>query len=234
MAEKTARGTHEAAQQAKGTAGFRFRPGSLARAPETLSILRYSRFVGWAKLLLPTAAACLIVVLASWPYFSASITRLRVARPVLDARMIQDLRMLEPHYSGIDKEQRPFTVTAKTARQTSQDDDLMALEAPKANIKSREGSWIVVTGDTGIYQSAAKYLDLSGHVQLFQDKGYVFHTDAARVNLDDGTTEGHDPVTGKGPGGTITGQGFHASHDGESVIFTGHTQLNMNAAGKKS
>jgi len=233
MAENPARRALPAAQE-KMTGGLRFKLRAVPRAHETLSTLRYTRFVGWAKLILPSAAGCLILALAAWPYFSAGITRLHVKPTVLDARQIQDLRMVEPHYTGVDKEQRPFTVTAKTARQTNQDDDLMALEAPKANIKSREGSWLVVTGDTGVYQAQAKYLDLAGHVMLFQDKGYVFQTDAARVNLDNGTSEGHDAVTGKGPGGTITAEGFSASHDGSSVIFTGHAVMVMNAADKKS
>jgi len=194
---------------------------------------RYSRLVGWAKFLLPSAAGFLILILAAWPYLSTSVARLRTLFPKLDSAQIRDLRMINPRYNGVDKEHRPYTVTADSARQngigSGNGDDLVALEGPKADLLTKEGNWMVVTGDTGIYQPETHFLDLFGHVTMFHKNGYVFRTTSARVDLDSGTAEGHEPITGDGPSGTIVGDGFRILQRGDTVVFTGKSHLLLNS-----
>lgn len=192
--------------------------------------VRYSRFVGWAKLVLPIGAGGLLLALAAWPYISQGVNRLKFVFPKLDSAQVRDLRMVNPRFSGVDKEKRPFTLTADTARQNQENADLIGLEVPKADIMTKEGAWVVVTGKTGVYQPNSHFLDLYNDVTLFHDKGYEFHTQQARVNLDAGSAEGDQPVDGVGPAGTITGQGFRILKKGETVLFTGKSKLVMNAA----
>ena len=192
--------------------------------------IRYSRFVGWAKLVLPLGAGGLLLVLAAWPYLSNGFDRLRLVFPKLDQAQVRDLRMLNPRFSGVDKEKRPFTLTADTARQNPENNDLVGLEVPKADIMTKEGAWVVVTGKTGIYQPDSHFLDLFGDVTLFHDKGYQFHTQQARVDLNAGSAEGNQHIDGDGPAGTITGEGFRILKKGETVLFTGKSKLVMNAA----
>jgi lipopolysaccharide export system protein LptC len=194
--------------------------------------VRYSRLVGWAKFLLPSAAGLLLLILAAWPYLSSGVERLRSLFPKLDIAQIRDLRMISPRYNGVDKEQRPFTVTADSARQNGigngNGDDLVALEGPKADLLTKEGNWMVVTGDTGIYQPETHFLDLFGHVTMFHKNGYVFRTTSARVDLDSGTAEGHEAITGEGPSGTVEGEGFRILQRGDTVVFTGKSHLLLN------
>ena len=196
--------------------------------------IRYSRFVGWAKLVLPLGAGGLLLVLAAWPYISSGFDRLRLVFPKLDQAQVRYLRMVNPRFSGVDKEKRPFTLTADTARQNPENDNLVGLEVPKADIMTKEGAWVVVTSKTGIYQPDNHLLDMFGDVTLFHDKGYEFHTQHARVDLDAGTSEGDDPVDGAGPAGTIVGQGFRILKKGETVLFTGKSKLVMNAANSEA
>jgi len=192
--------------------------------------IRYSRFVGWAKLVLPLGAGGLLLALAAWPYLSSGFDRLRLIFPKLDSAQVRDLRMVNPRYSGVDKEKRPFTLTADTARQNTENSDLVGLEVPKADIMTKEGTWVVVTSKTGIYQPDNHFLDMFGDVTMFHDKGYQFHTAQARVDLDAGTAEGDQPADGVGPAGTIKGEGFRILKKGETVLFTGKSKLVMNAA----
>jgi lipopolysaccharide export system protein LptC len=191
--------------------------------------VRYSRFVGWAKLILPSVAGALIVALAAWPYLSVSLERLKIVFPKLDITQLRDQKMINPRYSGVDKQSRPFTVSADAGRQnggdTHADNNLVALDGPKADILTKEGAWVVVTGDTGIYQAQTHFLDLFGHVTMFHDKGYEFKTGSARVDLDSGTAEGHEAISGDGPSGTVSGEGFRVLQKGDIVIFTGKNHL---------
>ena len=191
--------------------------------------IRYSRFVGWAKLILPTVAGGLIVALAAWPYLSVNLERFKTIFPKIDMAQLRDQKMINPRYSGVDKDKRPFTVSADAGRQNGGDtpgaDNLVALDGPKADILTKEGAWVVVTGDTGIYQAETHFLDMFGHVTLFHDKGYEFKTTSARVDLDSGTAEGHEAITGEGPSGTVSGEGFRVLQKGDIVIFTGKNHL---------
>lgn len=196
--------------------------------------IRYSRFVGWAKLVLPLGAGGLLLVLAGWPYLSSGFDRLRLVFPKLDQAQVRDLRMVNPRFSGVDKEKRPFTLTADTARQNPENNDLVGLEVPKADIMTKEGAWVVVTGKTGIYQPDSHFLDLFGNVTLFHDKGYEFHTEQARVDLNAGSAEGEQHIDGAGPAGTIVGEGFRILKNGQTVLFTGKSKLVMNAANSEA
>jgi lipopolysaccharide export system protein LptC len=193
--------------------------------------LRYSQLVARAKWILPLIAALPILIMAVWPYLSNGFARITENIPRFDASQIADLRMVNPRYAGTDRENHPFTVTAATAFQTKGNDDLMALAQPQARFLSPSGAWVDISSDTGLYQNQVHFLDLSGNVTVNHAKGYVFHTRSARVDLQSGSAEGNDPVTGAGPSGAVRSDGFRALHNGESVIFTGHAELTLTPAG---
>jgi lipopolysaccharide export system protein LptC len=196
-----------------------------SRRPAAVPGAGYSRFVALMKFLLPAVAAGLLLLVVAWPRLQPSIERFRIGIPKVDISDASDFRMLNARYSGIDKQNRPFTVTAEVARQMSGKDDLLALEAPKADMTLQSGSWLEVTADTGDYQSRAQKLDLFGHVNLFHDRGYEFRTDSAYVDMAAGTAEGDKPVEGQGVFGTVTAEGFRLLDHGDTIVFTGKSHL---------
>jgi lipopolysaccharide export system protein LptC len=185
----------------------------------------YSRFVALAKRVLPAIAVGLLLLIAVWPRFVTMFERMRFRAPPIDLSEARDLRMVSVRYTGIDRENRPFVVTADVARQTPKVDDLISLDNPKADMKTASGGWIELGAYTGIYQPQPQLLDLFGDVALYQDKGNEFHSDSARVDMAKGTAEGSDSVTGQGPFGTVVAQGYRILDRGDIVIFTGRTHL---------
>jgi lipopolysaccharide export system protein LptC len=187
----------------------------------------YSRFVGLAKRILPAVAVILLGLVAIWPRLQAEMARVHFPVPRLDPREAQDLRMVNARYTGIDRQNRPFIVTAEVARQNPNVDDLVALEGPRGDLTSTSGAWFELNGYTGLYQPNAQLLDMFGNVALFQDKGNEFHTDSAHIDMAGGNADGSDPVDGQGPFGHITGQGFRIRDHGDIIIFTGHAHLTL-------
>jgi lipopolysaccharide export system protein LptC len=185
----------------------------------------YTRFVSWMKLVLPGVAVALLLLVAAWPRLEAQIERLGAGLARLDLNEARDLRMVNAHFSGLDKLNRPYTVTAQVARQMPSKDDLVSLEGPKADIALQSGAWVAVNSDTGVYQQQQQVLDLFGQVHVFHDNGIEFITDSARVNLDQGTAEGTESVAGQGGFGEVDAQGFQLLDRGERVIFTGKSRL---------
>ena len=187
----------------------------------------YSRFVGLAKRIFPGLAVSLLLLVAVWPKLQTEIEKVHFILPRLDPREAQDLRMVNAHYSGVDRQNRPFIITAEVARQNPNADQLIALEGPKGDMTSTSGSWSELTAFTGVYQPETQLLDLFGNVELFQDRGNEFRTDSAHIDMAHGTAEGNEPVVGQGPFGHVTGEGFRILERGDVIIFTGRAHLEL-------
>jgi hypothetical protein len=108
--------------------------------------------------------------------------------------------------------------------------DLMSLEAPRADVKTHAGADIVVTAATGIYQSPVQLLDLFGGVTLVHQNGTRFVTDTARVDVANSTAEGGDPVVGQGPSGDVNAAGFQILDKGDTIMFTGRSDMLLRGA----
>jgi lipopolysaccharide export system protein LptC len=208
---------------------------SEARPRQRPSVNRgYSRFVNLAKRILPAIALVLLVLVAAWPRLQEAIERVHFAPPQLDLREAQDVRMVEARYTGIDRQHRPFVITANVARQNPSANDIVALEQPKGDMTTASGGSIRITARTGIYQPQTQLLDLFGDVRLLQDKGNEFRTGSAHIDMANGTADGHEPIEGEGPFGHASGQGFRVLDRGDVIIFTGQSHLELVPHEKKA
>jgi lipopolysaccharide export system protein LptC len=187
----------------------------------------YSRFVSLMKFILPAVAAALLLLVVAWPRLQAAFDRLRLTFTRLDLSEARDLRMVNARFSGIDKQHRPYVLTADVARQMPDRNDIMALEGPKGDITLQSGAWLAVTAFTGVYLPQGQLLDLFGDVKVFHDRGYDLTTDTAHVNMMAGTVEGDDAVQGQGVFGDVTSQGFRLLDHGQTIIFTGKAKLHL-------
>jgi lipopolysaccharide export system protein LptC len=184
---------------------------------------RYSRRVALLKVALPAIGLTLLLLVVVWPRLAPLFDRLRFA--AIDLREARELRMLNPRYAGTDRDGHPYVITASVGRQVPQRDDVMALDQPVANLKSHSGADVVVTADSGVYQSQTQFLDLFGNVTVTHENGSKFVTSSARLDAANNAAEGAYPVEGHGPQGDITAQGFRMIDKGDIVVFTGQSNL---------
>ena len=97
-------------------------------------------------------------------------------------------------------------------------------------MKSHGGADVVVTADTGVYQSQTQLLDLFGKVTLVHENGTRFITESARLDVAHNSAEGGDPVEGHGPSGDIKSQGFRIYDKGDDIVFTGASDMVLKGA----
>ncbi len=185
----------------------------------------YSVFVSSMKVLLPALAAGLAILVMAWPQFSAKDTGFRIETIRDAARLAKDLNMINARFSGIDETNRPYTLTADMASQSPDAEDLVNLQLPKADITLQDGTWLAINSQVGRYNRKTKMLDLDGSVNLFHDKGFEMFTDTAHIDLDAGRAEGNQPVTGQGPAGELSSEGFLILDRGATIVFTGKARL---------
>ena len=185
--------------------------------------LAYTRTVGLLKILLPSLAVLIVALLVAWP----------LLQPDERASTLSDtgeLEMLNAHYVGTDKENRPFTVESERAVRSTADPNVMDLVKPEAEMVLKDGTWIVLRAQTGRYNQETGKLLLLGGVRVMHDKGYEFASDEAHVDVAEGTAWGDLPVTGQGPFGELNAEGFRLYDRGRTLVFTGRSNLKL--AGK--
>jgi lipopolysaccharide export system protein LptC len=199
-------------------------PSRERRAPSPGELARRRVMVAVAKRALPLAALGLLAAVALWPEFENAADRARVSfRRVIQVRP-EALRIVEPRYQGVDEQNRPYTVTAQIAVQMG-DEDVVQLQAPRADIVLGDGAWIYVEARDGRYDKPRNMLDLAGRVTVHHDDGTQFVTDAAAIDLAAGSAAGDRPVAAQGPFGTLTAQGFRLTERGQVVVFTGQSRV---------
>lgn len=178
----------------------------------------------WLRIGLPVLTLIVIVVVLVWPVlFSRAGFRLGSAPTSGGGDAYA--QMNNPQFTGVDKRDQYYTVTASSATQRRAGEEIFELAAPKADWSLNDGSWMAVTSESGRFDKKQKQLDLVGHVTLFQDRGYELTTETATVDLSTGNASGDKPVQGQGPAGTIESEGFQLLDKGQVVIFTGQAKL---------
>jgi len=184
----------------------------------------YSRFVSLSKLLLPFFALALIALVIIWPQLKSDET---FSIGFSSAQLAGETQpgMDNARYVGTDENRQPYSVTADLARIISEATGEVDLQLPKADLTMDDGTWLVLTADTGRYTGDAATLELHGGVNLFHDTGYEISTQQMKVYLKKGIAEGHEPLTGHGPFGELKAQGLKLIEKGQVMYFTGPAQL---------
>jgi len=214
--------------------------GGRARTYRQLSFRRerprynplYGRIVGVVKVLLPTIATALIVLIVVWPQLNEQENRFRIGPARIDRSEAEKLRMVNARFTGVDLRQRPFAISSDSADQADPKSNRIALVAPKADILLGNGAWVALTATSGVFDRDRQLLELSGEVNLFHDSGYEFRTSSAVLDLSAGDATGVDPVEGQGPFGSLSAEGFRIYNRGERIEFTGKAKLVIRHGGK--
>jgi lipopolysaccharide export system protein LptC len=188
---------------------------------------RYSRFVQLTKLLAATVAIVLVALVVIWPQFNSRDGGLPLGIAPSGREDAESLHMVNPRYTGLDQNNLPYEVTADLASQETAKSDAIALDNPKADMTMKDGTWMALSANSGLYGQKSQQLDLSGEVNLFHDSGYEFTSKSATIDLNTGAGHGSDPTFGHGPAGEIEGEGFRFTDKGKTIVFTGKSHLTL-------
>ena len=194
----------------------------------------YSRFVNFMKIVLPALAFIVIALIVAWPQIISSDLGFRVGITLMKLTGDENPSMINPRYVGTDAERQPFSITADLARNIANGGMEVNLVRPKADITLKDGTWLVLTANDGIFYKGRNRLELDGAVTLYHDSGYEFFTKRASVNLKTGTARSLEPVNGQGPFGQLNAAGFHMIDKGKVIHLLGKSKLVLYPGAKPS
>ncbi|MFC3123489.1 LPS export ABC transporter periplasmic protein LptC [Pseudoroseomonas globiformis] len=176
-----------------------------------------------ARWVLPIGALALLAVVALWPEFEGAEDRGRLAFRRATQATTEAMRLSIARYQGLDEQGRPVNVTASSATQQEQQ-NLIDLTRPRADMVTSSGAWVMLESETGEYKRDQNLLDLAGRVTLWHEDGSTLRTEAAHIDLNAGAAEGNRAVAAQGPFGTLVSEGFRLQDRGQVVVFTGQAK----------
>jgi lipopolysaccharide export system protein LptC len=216
-----------AAADAEDKPRARLRLGGFAPGAPRAHSTFYSQIVGFLKFALPAVALGLATLVLIWPQLNPLDQRFRVVPVQVSMEDLENLRMVQPRYVGVDERAQPYTIIAEQATQQKGSSDETGLSHPQGDIQLQQGAWLAITADHGVYKQTAKELDLEGGVQIFHDGGYEISTETAVIDLDKGFASGDSDVRGQGPNSQLEGKGFRIHDRGQRVEVTGPARVTL-------
>lgn len=185
---------------------------------------RHKRVVSIFKFVLPAVAAVLITALAVFPNLRDGASFGRISYKKQSSATTSRSRMSIARYRGIDAAGEKFTITADRAVQITK--NRLRLLAPKGDLTTKAGNWMMLNAEHGLYHQASQQLDLAGKVTLYRQDGTTLRTSRAAIDIKAGTAAGSDPVKAFGTFGTLHAKdGFVATNHGADILFKGESRL---------
>lgn len=191
-----------------------------------------SRLVAAMKLLLPAMALSLIALVIAWPQLLPDEKEIKLGDARISVKDIDNLRMTEPRFVGVDEKSRAFEMTARSASQSSSDSNLVNLESPQADMVLESGKWVTVTSATGVFDKTSRMVDLDGGVVVYHDDGYEMATEYATIDMESQSVVSEASVAGHGPTGLVQSEGFQIFEGGKRILFTGKAHLILRMSGQ--
>jgi hypothetical protein len=126
---------------ARSLPGQRQTSASLNSGEETAGDIRlqryhspYSRFVQLVKYSLPVVAGVVILLVVVWPELKSQPEKFPIAISDLKVETAGGQRVINARFTGVDNENRPFSVTADAVVQDGPDIRGVKLTKPKADV----------------------------------------------------------------------------------------------------
>ena len=142
---------------------------------------------------------------------------LHSTRPVSNPG-VSSVTMLGPRFTGRDANDKPFVITADTARRRPEQPSLIDLTNPRMEDEAASN----VVAKTGVYDETREVLDFAGDVVMTDATGYVFNSETARMFVRENRVEGQTRLTGTGPMGELKADTYKVLENGKRIVLTGN------------
>jgi lipopolysaccharide export system protein LptC len=192
------------------------------RGPSAGTVVRRRWINAILKRVLPLLAVGLLVLLAIWPEIMRGADSARVSFRRVVGTAADGATLIEARYRGTDEAGRPFTITASTVDQGSE--QRVLLGSPRADLTT-DGAWVLIEARRGVFVQNTNVVDLQDDVTIWHDNGMRLETPSATLDLRAGSAAGAEPVAAQGDFGTIESEGFTLLDRGAVIVFQGRARL---------
>jgi lipopolysaccharide export system protein LptC len=161
----------------------------------------YSRFVFWAKLILPLAALALLSTLFLFSTGRGTDSDL----PYADIEAIaRETRLTEPNFAGVTEDGTSYSVAADMARPAEAGSDILIIDDIRANLTSADGLSVRIDASKGELNATTRVAELKELARLSTSNGYEMETSGLWADFATGAVRTTGPLEVHAPYGTLT------------------------------
>lgn len=192
----------------------------------TFSDDTYSRFVNWAKIILPILALGLLSslflvsgrvdVTQSVPYAELNVDQI-----------ISEQRISRPFFTGVIGDGTQVQMLAAYARPDAYDANITHMANPEITLRAQNHSETHINANTAVIDSHDETVLLEGGADIQNSAGYRLTTHALQTDMAHARTESLAPVQGTTPFGAFEAGKmivYHSAKD-DRILFTGGVHL---------
>lgn len=198
----------------------------------------YTRYVRILRLVLPAIVIISLLALFIWPWWVehqqklADIARHEAEKATLattHAETTAPLQVMKPEYQGLDKNGRPYHITAARVEQNLNPKAPLTLFEPVATLtldpQANPPRTVSLQALSGTYDANAQTLDLKGNVVLTYEGAYTITAEDLAVDIVEGIAVTTTPVTGQGPRGFLSAQSLNIADKGARIVLKGPSKI---------
>ncbi len=129
---------------------------------------------------------------------------------------------------GIDKQNRPYTITAEKAVNESNKRNIFYLYNVSADINRKNGNWLLINTKKAHYDVETKVLMSNEDVDIFYDDGSSISSSNMKYNFKSGLLTCNDGIVMFGKWGTLTSGNFVYNSSKEIFEFSNNPTIIFN------
>jgi lipopolysaccharide export system protein LptC len=137
--------------------------------------------------------------------------------------------VLGPRFEGRDSHDKPYVLTADTARRRRENVGLVDLVNPRLE----DSTSTSVQARTGVWHADDEVLDLFGDVVMTDAAGYTFTSDRTKMFVKENRVEGETPLKGVGPIGEARADQYEVTDDGNRIVLKGNVWTKFTSKKKR-
>lgn len=191
---------------------------------------RYSFMVRGLRLVLPLVALAIVAIVMAWP--NMEDTMAPIPKEDVIPQTAGRNELINPRFESANQNMQPYVITAARAEQALDNQKLVVLEGPIANVTLDTDSLLDAEALMGSYDQQNEVLILDGDVKLRHSNGYTLESTYLRVDLRDRRATTPRPVSVFGPDATLEAAGLSADTVTGKLIFTGPAKMILTNATK--
>ena len=181
--------------------------------------MRHSRLVRIVRVGLPVLIVVAAAVFGAYRWFDPmrALARLPVS---VDGMVISGTKIImqQPRLAGYTRDERPYTVIARSAAKDLTNPDALELEDIRTTLTMPDGRNMEITARDGFYDGKTEMLRLKNNV-VVSSAEYEVMLHEALINIRAGTVVSEQPVVVNMLQGTISANRIEVSGSGEVVRF---------------
>jgi len=163
-----------------------------------------------------------------WTSFFQQSDNIEVSLGSVSTQPAGNLEMTGARYSGTTDNGMKFLISAERAVESASQKGLIRLFGPDGFVSSDKDGRTNLSSNEAVYHADKRRLDLYGAVNIFQSKQQLTLTSEEMTALiGKGELLTKTPVTLTGQNIFLTAQGMHATENGEVILFTGKSRIEL-------